>query len=75
LLHLLITKELENVEGVINHISWFSQESAEYYGRKHSLVDSTIVASKLANSVGLADNVELEFRTKGDYSELKKAFP
>jgi hypothetical protein len=47
----------------------------EYYGRKHSLVDSTIVASKLANSVGLADNVELEFRTKGDYSELKKAFP
>jgi hypothetical protein len=70
-----LTDSVENVEGVMNHISWFSQESAEYYGRKHSLVDSTIVASKLANSVGLADNVELEFRTKGDYSELKKAFP
>ena len=70
-----LTDSVENVEGVMNHIGWFSQESAEYYGRKHSLVDSTIVASKLANSVGLADNVELEFRTKGDYSELKKAFP
>lgn len=70
-----LTDSVENVKGVMIHIGWFSQESAEYYGRKHSLVDSTIVASKLANSVGLADNVELEFRTKGDYSELKKAFP
>jgi hypothetical protein len=70
-----LTDSVENVEGVMNHIGCFSQESAEYYGRKHSLVDSTIVASKLANCVGLVDNVELEFRTKGDYSELKKAFP
>jgi hypothetical protein len=38
----------------MNHIGWFSRESAEYYGRKHSLVDSTIVASKLSNSVRLA---------------------
>lgn len=66
---------VENVEFVMNHIGWFSQESAEYYSRKHSLIYSTIVASKLANSVGLVDNVELEFRTKGDYSELKKVFP
>jgi hypothetical protein len=35
----------------MNHIGWFSQESAEYYGRKHSLVDSTIVASKLATLI------------------------
>jgi hypothetical protein len=49
-----LTDSVENVEGVMNHSGWFSQESAEYYGRKHSLVDSTIVASKLANSVGLA---------------------
>jgi hypothetical protein len=39
----------------MNHIGWFSRESAEYYGRKHSLVDSTIVASKLANSLPISD--------------------
>ena len=54
------TDSVEHVEGVMNHIGWFSQESAEYYGRKHSLVDSTIVALKLANSVML--NLSLEQR-------------
>jgi hypothetical protein len=34
-----------------------------------------LLSNILTVDKGLADNVELEFRTKGDYSELKKAFP
>lgn len=70
-----LTDSAENVESVMNHIGWFSQESANYYSRKNSLLDSDIVASKLASSVDMSDNVENEFRNKGDYSSLKRAFP
>lgn len=72
-----ITMALSNaansVDQVMQHIGWFSKESAEYYSRKHLLVDSGLLASKLAESNDMAANIEYEFKTQ-DYSCLKKGF-
>lgn len=69
-----LTGSADNVDQMMHHIGWFGRESAEYYSRKHTLVDSSTVASKLAKSVELSGSVELEFKRQGDFSCLKKAF-
>lgn len=65
---------VEKVDKVMNHVGWFGKSSAEYYCRMSTLVDSGVVASKLADSVLQADSVEREFKEKADYSSLKNAF-
>lgn len=65
---------VEKVDKVMNHVEWFGKSSAEYYCRMSTLVDSGVVASKLAESVLQADSVEREFKEKADYSSLKNAF-
>ena len=69
-----LTDCADDVLDVMHHIGWFSQESAEYYSRKNSLVDSNIVAQKLSKSCEMSTSVESIYKEQGDYSSLRKAF-
>ncbi|CAG2232401.1 unnamed protein product [Mytilus edulis] len=69
-----LSDSASNVDEVMNHVGWFGKASAEYYGRVNTLIDSEIVASNLAASVSQAENIELQYREKADFSGLKRAF-
>lgn len=63
-----LSESVEKVDKVKNHVGWFGKSSAEYYCRMSTLVDSGVVASKLADSVLQAGSVKREFKEKADYS-------
>ncbi|VDI38058.1 Hypothetical predicted protein [Mytilus galloprovincialis] len=69
-----LSDSASNVDEVMNHVGWFGKASAEYYGRVNTLIDSEIVASNLAASVSQAENIELQYREKADFSGLKRVF-
>ena len=69
-----LSGSVDSVDQIMNHMGWFGRSSAEYYSRLHTMIDSGVVASKLASSVDQTKFVKSEFRTKGDYSGLKQAF-
>ncbi|XP_063416264.1 uncharacterized protein LOC134697907 [Mytilus trossulus] len=69
-----LSDSASNVDEVMNHVGWFGKASAEYYGRVNTLIDSEIVASNLASSVSQAENIELQYREKADFSGLKRVF-
>lgn len=54
-----------------SHVGRFGKSSAEYYCRMPTLIESGMVASKLADSVLQAGSVKREFKEKADYSSLK----
>lgn len=64
----------ENAVQVLRHIGWFGKSSAEYYSRMHTMIDSGVVASKLAESVSQGDIIERDYKGKADYDSLGKAF-
>lgn len=64
----------ENVDQVMRHIGWFGKSSAEYYSRMHTMIDSGVVATKLAESVFQGNGIESQYKGKADYDSLSKAF-
>jgi hypothetical protein len=55
-----LSGSVEKVDQVMAHVGLFGKSSAKYYCRMSTLVDSGVVASKLAESVYQADAVEIE---------------
>lgn len=60
----------ENVDQVMRHIGWFGMSSAEYYSRMHTMINSGVVATKLAESVFQGNEIESPFKGKADYDSL-----
>ncbi|XP_033744121.1 uncharacterized protein LOC117330000 [Pecten maximus] len=42
-----LSGSVDHAEQMMTHLGWFTKESAEYYGRLHTMADSALVASKI----------------------------
>lgn len=62
----------ENEDQAMRHIGWFGRSSAEY-SITHTMIDSGVVATKLAESVFQENGIESQYKGKADYGSLSKA--
>ena len=69
-----LSNSADSADQAMNHIGWFGKASAEYYSRVHTLVDASVVASKLARSVEQAADYEINYKDNADYSGPKNLF-
>lgn len=58
---------------MMQHIGWFSESSAGYYSRRAKLIDSGVVAGRLARSVENTQVIENMYRQHADFDNLENA--
>lgn len=66
-----LSGSVASVDQAVNQVEWFAKSSAEYYCKMLLLVESGVVASKLAESVYQTDDIEGDLKQMADYSGLK----
>lgn len=71
---LFLSGAAENVGQMMSHVGWFGEEAAKYYSRMPTLLESGYVAKKLADSVHVSQDIELQYKKGADFDALCSAF-
>ena len=66
-----LSGSIDSETDMMNHIGWFSSDTAYYYSRIKQVNDASRVAQRFADSVNRFDKAEQAFRA---VSNLQKAF-